>query len=432
MVVGISVIAALSHYSGYRVGGVMVVPLLVVYTFREPLSPIVFAVGAIAAWGALWAVREYTLSHGRRVFLVGVVSGVGATVVAAYVLATWTPANLPFDDAEVVASIFPGVAAYNVMRLDRGERVGDVLAMTAVFVMLTLLAAGLLFFFEGKPFPTPPVLALPTSDLVAWLGVEPRGEPLTPIVPEWLSVALLIADVSIYEAVRKRYDLRLAGIIVIPMLAVFSVRLDAVAAVFAVGSILVFALLSIAHWLSLLYGRVLLALSLVLGLSYALAVIIFVESALPGLTLFFLGLFVGIAAHNLFRASPPIRSASLRISAGLFVLFYAVLFAFVDIPLGGLFSGLDPGYLLVGLLAVGLAVVELVRLERSRPPEAAFARASVFAKASVDGTGVDSPLVGGTDASGSQEELTFTLAERASTDREDGTEHEVSPEEDES
>lgn len=40
MVLGICVTAVVSQSSGYRLGGVMVLPLLAVYTFREPVTPV--------------------------------------------------------------------------------------------------------------------------------------------------------------------------------------------------------------------------------------------------------------------------------------------------------------------------------------------------------------------------------------------------------
>jgi hypothetical protein len=394
MVVGIATVAVLSHREGYRLGGVMTLPLLVIYTFREPLSPLIFVVGTTAAWGALWATREYTLNHGRRVFLIAVLTGAFATILAAYIISFHTPVYLPFDDAEVVASIFPGVAAYNLMRLDADERAADVGLIIALFVGLMLLGVAGLFYFEGRPTPTPPVLALPTSDLVTWLGIKPRGEVITQITPHWLAVALLAVDVAIYEGVRKRYDLRLAGIIVIPLLAVFSVRLEHTAALFAIGATVVFLLLSSIHWLSLLYGRVLLGLSLIFGSLYVLLIGSFTGTAIPGLTLFFLGLFVGVAAYNLHRVSPSNRAASIRLSASLFVFFFAVLLVFVRIPPTGLFYEHHLVYALIGLLVLSLAGRDLYRLEQSHPSLAAFARASVFANVDVDGAEVEtSPLV---------------------------------------
>ena len=394
MTVGLATGAVLSHRAGYRLGGVMVLPLLAIYTFREPLSPIIFVVGAVTAWGALWGIREFTLNHGRRVFLIAIFTGACGTVLAGYAMDAFTLARLSFDDAEIVASIFPGIAAYNVMRLDREDRPVDVVAMVAAFAGLLLLGAGVLVFFQGRAFPTPPVLTSPSSDILRWLGAEPSGGAMTPVTPNWLSLSLLVVDVVVYEWIRKRYDLRLVGIIVVPLLAVFSVRLEYTAAIFAIGVTAVFTLLTVIHWVSLLYGRVLLACSLVCGSLYALAIGVVIPYEVPGTLLFFVGLFVGIASYNLYYVSPSLRSASLRISVGLFVVFYAVLALVVDIPPRGLFHDGEVGYVVLGAVAVAFAVVELSRLERSRPPRAEFARASVFASVDIDGADAeDSPLV---------------------------------------
>jgi hypothetical protein len=410
MVVGVASIAGLSHYGGFRLGGVMTAPLLAIYTFREPLSPLIFVVGTAVAWGALWVTREFTLNHGRRVFLVAISSGVCGTVGAAYVVAFHTPVHLPFDNAEVIGSIFPGIAAYNLMRLEPKNRVADVALSAAVFVGLMILGVAGLLLFEGHPLPTPPILALPESDLIAWLGLETRGEPVTQISPNWLSLMLLVIDVGIYELVRSRYDVRLAGIIVIPLVAVFSLRFEYVVGLFAVGATATYVAVSVIHWLTLLYGRVLLGLSLLLGALYALALGVLIppliQSRVPGITLFFLGGFVGIAAYNLYRASPKTRPASLRISAGLFVVFYAILLLFVTVPPEGLFYQREAVYALPGVVAIVFASREVYRLERSRPSPTAFAQASVFANVEVDGgDGHTSPLVDGSQVAGDEETL---------------------------
>ena len=394
MIVGLAIVAALSHYGGYRLGGVMVLPLLTVYTFREPLSPLIFLSGVVGAWGALWLTREYTLNHGRRVFLIAVLAGACATILVAYVIATHTPVRLLFDDAEVVASIFPGVAAYNLMRLEPGERLPDIGLSVVVYAGLVLIGIGGLLFFEGHPLPTPPVLSRPTSDLVVWLGIETRGKPITQITPQWLSISLLVVDISIYELVRKRYDLPLAGIIIIPLLAIFSVRLEHVAVLFAIGATATYLAVSSLHWLSLLYGRVLLGVSLIIGTLYALAIGGVTAIQLPGLSLFFLGLFIGIAAYNLYRVSPKCRTASIRLSAALFVVFYAILLAFVDIPETGLFYHGELVYNILGAAVIAFGILEVYRLEQSRPSLTEFAQASVFARADIDGADTaTSPLV---------------------------------------
>lgn len=394
MVAGIGLVAILSQTRGYRMGGVMVLPLLVIYTFREPLSLVIFAAGTVVAWGALWATREYTLNHGRRLFLVAVGTGALATIVAGYLVSLAMPQQLPFESAEAIASIFPGVTAYNLMRVDAEDRRADLLAMVATYVGLCGVGLGALWVLADVGSPSPPVLALPTSDVVTWAGIEARGAAFPRITPQWLTVGLLVADVVVYELMRKRYDHRLAGIILIPLLAVFSVRYGNTVLVYGIGATVVFFLVSYVHWATLLYGRVLLGISLVLGSLYTVTVGIWQPTSAPGITLFFIGLFVGIGAYNLHRVAPKSRGAHIRISAALFVVFYAIILRFVDVPPSGLVQSIDPATALLGLLVVASGARELYRLEQSIPDADAFARESVFASVNIDGVDVEeSPLV---------------------------------------
>jgi len=398
MVAGLALVALLSQSEGYRLGGVMVLPLLAIYTFREPLSPVIFGIGAIAAWIALWLLREYTLNHGRRLFLASVSVGASATILAGYALSPLFPGQLSFENAEVIASIFPGVTAYNVMRLDPDDRRGDLVAMGVAYLFLVGVGAASLLVLARIEPPTPPILALPTSDAIHWIGIEPHGSAYPTVVPDRLTIALLFVDIVIYEGFRKRYDHRLAGIIVIPLLAVFSARYAPAVAVYAVGATAVYFLVLFVHWTTLIYGRVLLAVSLSFGTVYVLAIGVLQPTVAPGIILFFIGLFVGIGAYNLHRVAPKNRSAHIRISAGLFALFYGILFVLVDIPPEGLLhSGYSPAAFL-GIVAVGLALIEMYRFERSIPDSAAFARESVFANVSLDDGDLDgSPLVADTE-----------------------------------
>lgn len=393
MVVGVAATAVLSQRSGFRLGGVMVVPLLAVYTLREVFSPVVFLAATAAAWATLYLVREYTLTHGRRVFLVGVVVGAAASILVAFVLETTVAGTLGYRDAEVVGSIFPGVAAYNLMRVDEERRAADLTGMAVGYV--ATVALGVLAIYATASLDTglPPVLLLPTTDAVALLGLEGVGTPNPRIVPGALSAGLLLTDVAVYEWVRARYDVRLAGIILVPLLAFFSARYAETAAIYVFGATLVFFALSLVHWLTLLYGRNLLAFALCGGLAYSLVVGRYVPAQAPGIVVFFLGLLVGIGAYNLHRVAPRNRAANIRISAGLFAAFYLVVATVAVVPPGGLaheptlvhWAGLATG--------LGLAGLELGRLERARPDPAAFAAASVFAEGDAD---TDSPLVTGT------------------------------------
>jgi len=81
---------------------------------------------------------------------------------------------------------------------------------------------------------------------------------------------------------------------------------------------------------------------------------------------------------------------------------HAILAVVVDIPPSGLLG--EPAtrlaYTLAGALTVGLALVELSRLEHLRPSLAAFAQSSVFAAVDADGADCAPSPLGSTDNGG--------------------------------
>lgn len=405
MLAGLLAAAVASQRAGYRLGGVMVVPLLVVYTLREPFSPLVFVLAAAAAWGALYALREYTLNYGRRVFLVAVVVGAVSSLLVVLGIDALSDLSLTYRDAEVAGSIFPGVAAYNLMRVDDDQRPYDLAGSVAAYLALLAVGVGALFALSGVETGIPPVLLVPTSDVVAWLDLDPVGHTRAQVVPAWLTAALLLVDVALYELVRARYDLRLAGVILIPLVAVFGVRYGGAPVVYALGATAAFFVVSLVHWVTLLYGRNLLAVGLATGVLYALVLGVLVPANAPGIMLFFIGLFTGVGAYNLHRTAPDDRPANIRLSAGLFVVFYGVLLALVDVPGSAFVTPLTPLRAGFGLLVVVLAVREVVWLERSTPDRAAFAAGSVFAATDPTGdpelTGTGNSKLTGTGGSAS-------------------------------
>lgn len=394
MIIGLAVVAALSHWKGYRCGGVMGIPLLAIYTFREPVSPLIFFTGVVGVWGVLWLTREHTLYHGRRVFLIGVGTSVFITTIVAYSVVAYSSIDFSLAEIEVVASIFPGVAAYNLMRIPPENRLKDIIIQLLTFSGLIAVGAGGVLFFQGQAYPTAPVFSLPTGGLFVWLRIDPQGTAVTRVVPHWLSTGLLAIDVIIYELIRNRYEITLAGIVVIPLLAIFSVQFEYIPVIFAIGATIAYSIISVTHWLTLLYGRVLLGVSIIFGISYTFALSWLTFIHIPGITLLFIGLFVGVASHNLHQTSPKTRTASVCISAGLFVTFYMILLVFIEIPPSGLFTANYGAYLIVGVATLVLAFGQIYQLECSRPSVAEFAYASVFEDADPNDPGtVDSPLV---------------------------------------
>ena len=381
MVFGVAIVAAISQRTGLRVGGVMVVPLVAVYTFREPWTPVVFLVGWAAGFAALYAIREFTLQYGREPLLVAIGVGAFASIVAVLLLDRLVTTTLTFRDAEIVGSIFPGIAAYNVMRVDSGRRRLDILV--AVGTYLAVIAIGIVGLFAAASFEpsVPPIIFGDGVPAVDFFGLEaPRGR-FPRSVPQWVVVSLVLTDLVVYEAIRKRYDISLAGVVLVPLLAVFSARLGVAFVLYTVFATATFIATTVVYWSTLLYGRNLLALALILGTGFAVVVALS-NPGVPGLLLLFTGLFAGVGAYNLHRTSPPVRSASISLSAGLFVLMYGALLVIVSPGASGLASPLRWYHVGIGTLAVVTAVRDLRRLERERADRKAIEDASVFAEVS--------------------------------------------------
>jgi hypothetical protein len=398
MITGLTLGALLSQIRGYRLGGVMVLPILAIYTFRELLSPVIFILATVAAWISLWAFQEYTLNYGRRLFLSALITGVVVTIFTGYALSKLFPGQFLFETTEVVASIFPGITAFNLMRVNPEERRVELMLIVCGYLALVIVGLLSLWALADLAIPTPPLLTLPTSDITTWIGIEPRGGAYPVVIPNWIILILLPVAVIIYEGFRQRYHHRLVGIIIIPTLGLFSVQFAPTIVIYAIGATTVFYIISYIHWMTLIYGRVLLTISIFLGTVYSLITAVFVSQSVPGATLFFTGLFVGIGAYNLNRVSPKTRVAHIRIDAGLFVMGYIPLFMFIDIPVTGLLHDGHVLYIIVGVMIIALAATEIYRLEQSTPDVAAFASGSAFAHISPDRIeSHDSPLVADTE-----------------------------------
>ena len=381
MVFGVALVAAISQTTGLRVGGVMVVPLVAVYTFRELWTPVVFLGGAVAAFTALYAVREFTLWYGREPLLVAIATGALASIAAVLAVDRLTTTTLVFRDAEIVGSIFPGIAAYNLMRIDADRRRVDLLVAVGTYLAVVAVGVvGLVVSAVVEPG-IPPVVFAEGVPAVELLGLDaPRGR-FPRAVPQAVVVSLVLADLVVYEGVRRRYDISLAGVVLVPLLAVFSARLGVAFFLYALFATATFLVTTGAYWSMLLYGRNLLAVALVVGTGLAVGVALS-NPDIPGLLLLFVGLFAGVGSYNLHRTAPPVRSASVSLSAGLFVVMYGALLAVVSPDPSGLASPLRWYHVAIGAVVLGVAARDLYRLERERADEDPIEKASVFSEVS--------------------------------------------------
>ena len=396
MIVGLTLGALAAQIKGYRLGGVMVLPILAIYTLREFFTPVIFLSGTVVAWISLWVLQEYTLNYGRQLFLSAIIVGVVTTIMTGYMFSEAFPNQLSFENSEAIATIFPGITAFNLMRVNPETRRAELLVMGCGYLALIAIGGVLLLALAGLAIPTPPLLTLSASDITTWIEIKSHASAYPAVIPGWVSLILLLVTVVIYEGFQRRYDHRLVGIIIIPTLCFFSVQSTSTVIIYAIGATAVFYVVSYIQQMTLFYGRVLLTISILLGTIFSLMFGIFLSQSVPisGVSLFFTGLFIGIGAYNLTRVSQKTRLAHIRIDAGLFVVGYTPLFVLVEIPVTGLLRDNLVFYVSVGIMIVALAIIEMYRLEQSTADAAAFASESAFARSSVDGIGsYNSPLV---------------------------------------
>lgn len=138
---GVFILLGLLVYErrGLRLGGVLVLPLLVSYALLDLAVLPVFGMAAAVAYGTGEAVHRRTLLYGRRVFVVFLLLGVVSMVAAEFLLG--------LHQGGLLMALLPGLFAFNLHREGTPARSsGLFLVWLGVFVLLgagALLALGI-------------------------------------------------------------------------------------------------------------------------------------------------------------------------------------------------------------------------------------------------------------------------------------------------
>ncbi len=89
----------------YRVGGVIVTPLLAIYTLSNPIFLLLFLVATSISYATIEAVVNFRLVYGRRLFYVSCFTSGVVTFILIYLMNVRHPLML---------TILPGIFAYNL------------------------------------------------------------------------------------------------------------------------------------------------------------------------------------------------------------------------------------------------------------------------------------------------------------------------------
>lgn len=357
--------------TGLRMSGVLVVPLLAVYSLYTFAALPLFLASAAFAYFGVGVIQERTLIYGRQLLIVCL--ALGAALPLAITLVPGFGELLGPSSASVFfGTIIPGMAAYNFHALDAENRLIDLGVSTAALVGLLLVGAGLVSRTVAAALdPTlTSILFTPASDVARLRGaVRVNAMPTTSVTRE-LSLAVIFVGLALSEAVDARWGIRTGGLIAVPLLVVFSLSNAWVLPVYLVGAATVYASLRLFNAMTLVYGRVLLSLGLVTALVYAATVAAFTTTVV-GFLLYFTAILAGVGAYNFHLVAPAERTNTAAVTAGLFALVLSGSRLLVEPPEIGALSSVTAVHALLiagGLAAAGYAAYGLERRRRSIAP----------------------------------------------------------------
>lgn len=353
---------------GLRLGGVLIVPLVAVYLLRSFGTFPVFVLSTLAAYVSISYIKSRLPLYGRQLLVLSIVIGALVPVTIVELLVLGFGVETTITDVEFIGSVLPGIAAYNFHRLDAERRTLDAVVSLAVLLALVVIGIGLTFVVGLTPLAQvlPPLLLGPESDLALAFGLTVSQPPLPAVASNSLSLVFVVFGMTIAELVRLRYDLRVAGIIVVPLVVLISFRNDILLSMWVCTTVCAYFSIRLVHWWTLLYGRVLLAFSTIIGILVTVSLVTFVPVS-HGLLPFFIGLLSGVTAYNIHVVPPKERPASVAVTAGTVVVVAFIARLFVTPPSPGLLATVSAREIQFGSMIVLLAITVLVRLERLRP-----------------------------------------------------------------
>ncbi|ELY85483.1 poly-gamma-glutamate biosynthesis protein PgsC/CapC [Natrialba taiwanensis] len=378
-ILGIAIGIGVTQYRGLRMGGVIVVPLLAVYSLYSFEALPLFLITATTAYYLVGLIRRHTLIYGRQLLLVSLAAGALGPVTLTLVFDRWALFGSTVELA-FTGTILPGIAAYNYHKLDREDRRTDILVSAGLFVGLVATAIPLVsptLATHLRPSLTS-ILFTPASDIAQYRNAVAGPVPTTTTIARVWMLCLFLGGLVLSELAHARWGVRLGGLIAIPLLVTLSIANAWTLGVFLAGVVVVYAAITAINAVSLIYGRVLLSLSVVTTMLYGVLVAAVVPVTV-GFALYFTVLLAGISAYNIHRVAPAERLESAALGAALYALLLSGTRTFVEPRETGILTTVSAIEFAVLLGAVLLGIYCAHRLETRRQPIANYHTRQVLA-----------------------------------------------------
>jgi len=313
---GLLLVGIISQLFGYRLGGTIAIPVLAVYTLKNAWMLPIFVLSTILAYLGLRIVKQRTLLYGRDELLVAMGIGSGVPLLLLVGFGSFFPESL--RSVVFIGSILPGLAAYNYHQLKPEYRIHDLLTATGLYVVLVacgwLLITPELATTLGEV--TPPALYTTTTDVAVYKNAALQTELEPTILARPVAVGLFVLGLFVSERVRGRYGLRM-GLIALPLLAIYALASKWLVLLYVVMLALSFGFLSLVHYVTLLYGRVLISTTTAFALLAAIPITLFLPIT-RGLSAYFVAILAGIGAYNWHTAPGPKRRLFVPLQLGTF------------------------------------------------------------------------------------------------------------------
>lgn len=175
--------------TGMRLGGVLVLPLLLVYALIDLAALLIFTVASVATYLVGNMVVGQTLAYGRRALYLYLLLGIGATALS----------NMVFGSplAGFMLALLPGLYAYNLHR--EGTHLKGVSTFMVAFAGLLVVTVVGMWVLHTGTLPVAWLSALP--DPIAAASAQP-GSAMTAELDMALSAGLVTAT-SMHEALAE-------------------------------------------------------------------------------------------------------------------------------------------------------------------------------------------------------------------------------------
>lgn len=361
VLLGVSLGIVATQLWDLRLSGVIVVPLFAIYTLYDLAALPILLVSVGIAYLGLALVTERTLLYGRQLLYAGILFG--ALVPYALIIVTRTFGVFTYSiEMYALGSILPGIAAYNMYRVDRERLIDDVVASTSAY--FGLIAIGVAFVSQTTASwlgSWSPVLFSPQADVAQFRGVTVTTSETGLVHEPIVGAGIVMLGLLVVIAVETVWSVRLFGIIALPLLALFFVANPLTLGFYLFCVAATYLAIQAIHKQTLLYGRVLLSLAVVVAVVLAIPVAMLLT--VPGHYLLFVALLAGIGAYNVHRLARVELVHSAALSATVLAGFTLFIAMFSGSPFG------TAGTVVLVGSAIALAVPGLLvgkRLERRR------------------------------------------------------------------